>query len=121
MKWFQRIVAVLSGTFLINMVVNDQEELVELSTNETFHNFIESAKGILFTPIVLLFESFIKSPKNFFINLGTKIVDALGLTPENILSANFVFIVIGMLVGIMIIKYIITWVLELISKLADPA
>lgn len=121
MKWFQRIVAIFSGTFLVNMVVNDQEELVELSSNETLHNFVEGAKSLLFNPFILLFESFMKSPKEFFTKLGTKIFDAMGLTPENILSANFVFIVIGMLVGIMIIKYIITWVLELISKLADPA
>ena len=74
MKWFQRIVAVLSGTFLINMVVNDQEELVELSTNETFHNFIEGAKGILFTPLILLFESFMKSPKDFFIMQNRRVI-----------------------------------------------
>lgn len=121
MKWFQRILAIFSGTFLVNMVVNDQEEMVELSTNETFHNFIEGAKGLLFGPIVWIFESFIKSPKSFFEGIGTKIVNALGLTPENILSANFLYIVVGLIIGIMVIKYIITWVLELVSKLADPA
>ena len=121
MKWFQRILAIFSGTFLVNMVVNDQEEMVELSTSETLHNFVEGAKSILLSPLILLFESFIISPKSFFINLGTKLVDALGLTPENILSANFVFIVIGLIIGIMILKYIITWALEFISKLADPA
>ena len=120
MKWLQRITALFAGTFVISEMVNDQEEIIELGSSDTFQTLVEGLKNILLSPILLIFKLFIQNPKEFFIGIGESVFNALGLTPENIISANFVFIVIGLIIGIMILKYIITWAFEYLSKLLDP-
>lgn len=123
MKWFTRILAVLSGTFVITeLAEGDMEETsYELATGETFQNFIEGARNVLFTPVLSILKAFFSNAKGFFSEIGSGIVNSIGITPENIFSASFVYVVIGLIIGIWIMKYVISWSVELLSKLIDPA
>lgn len=123
MKWFTRILAVLSGTFVITeLAEGDMEETsYELATGETFQNFIEGARNVLFTPVLSILKAFFSNAKVFFSEIGSGIVNSIGITPENIFSASFVYVVIGLIIGIWIMKYVISWSVELLSKLIDPA
>lgn len=123
MKWFKRILAVFTGTFVITEIADGdmQETSYELATGETFQKFIEGARNVLFTPVLSILKAFFSNAKGFFFEIGSGIVNSIGLTPENILSTSFVYVVIGLIIGIWIMKYVISWSVELLSKLIDPA
>lgn len=121
MKWFARIVALFTGTIAISTILDGEEVIQDVSSSETLSNIAIGLNNTFLSPLLQIFKAFFEHPKEFFYNIGTTIFDSIGLTPETIFSASFVYIVIGLIVGIWLLKYIVTWALELVSKLLDPA
>ena len=121
MKWLARILALFGGTFALTTVIDEVEEVTNMDSGETLTEFTNGLQGIFFTPIIMLVKAMIEKPKAFFTSIGSQLFDSIGLTPETIFSANFVYLFIGIVIGIMILKYMITVAVEFISKLLDPA
>jgi hypothetical protein len=120
MKRLTQLLLILTGTFGLVNIVEGDEVLENVSTDDLFQSFVTGLQSRFFDPILNIIKNFISSSKGLMLNIGSSLYDSIGLSPKDIFSPNFVFIFIGIIAGIMIMKYIITVAIEFISKLADP-
>lgn len=120
MKRLAQLIAILTGSFGLVTIIDGDEVLENITTDDIFQSFVSGLQNRFFMPIINIIKSFISSSKGLIRDIGIELFDAVSLSPKDIFSPNFVFIFIGIIVGVMIIKYIITVAIEFISKLADP-
>ena len=116
MKYLKGLLALITGGFALY----EAENIVEhVDFSDGISSALSSLLGSLFPVLANFFSQFLGNPKSFFINLGAQITDSLGVNDFSVFSNNFLYWFIGVLVGIALIKYAISVVVELISKVID--
>ena len=74
---------------------------------------------VLFTFIQGEIYDFLSRGKDFFSNLGTSFFGAIAQNGSDIFSENFIFYGLGLFIGLWIIKYIITAVVNFVQYIID--
>ena len=120
MKRLAQLIAILTGSFGLVTIIEGDEVIENITTDDVFQSFVTGLQNRFFMPIINIIKHFITSSKGLIRDIGIEFFDAISISPKDIFSPNFVFIFIGIIVGIMIMKYIVSVAIEFISKLADP-
>lgn len=74
----------------------------------------------LFSAIQNAVLGFLTDSHDKFVSIGSSFANAIGFGDFSIITDNFFFWICGIFIGIWILKFVITAVVELVSKLLDP-
>lgn len=87
---------------------------------QTLINNLPNFISIIFTVLQTSILGFLTDSRDKFISIGSDFANVLGFGDMTIITDNFFFWICGIFIGLWLLKFIITTVVELVSKLIDP-